>query len=248
MRSWRRPSSPKLVCLSIAPQAHQPTRDFCRSKSVRLERGALHIAGRADRTSQGPRCGVVLTTSAGALPNFVQHGQPQADAMGQAAPLLLRQRSPIICTRPHNSIAHQSRPRLHRKALRSSLECVFGGRDHLRDDAYWGMIASCSSAPTRRQRSGRRHTRDQPIVLLRTKPSDNSTRQVMRAPRHRRDYFQDSDQAVRKSKLRTPISRHGAVDQVRHRRDNFDRDVLDQTSARASPAAQLQDRAAAASR
>ena len=189
MRSWRSPSSPKLVCLSIAPQAHQPTSQL--SLQVRSPRagGALHIAGRADRTSQGPRCGVVLSTSAGALPNLVQHGQPQAEGMGQAAPLLPRLRSPIICMRSHNSITHQSRPRLHRKALRSSLECVFGGRDHLRDDAYWGMIASSANARTRRQRSGRCHARDQPIALLRTKPSDNSTGQVMRAPRHRRDYF-----------------------------------------------------------
>ncbi len=45
MRSWRRLDGPKLVCLSIAPQAHQPTRDFCRSKSVRLEREGLCCCG-----------------------------------------------------------------------------------------------------------------------------------------------------------------------------------------------------------
>ena len=35
------------------------------------ERGALRIAGRADRTSQRTRCGVVLTAFTGALPDFV---------------------------------------------------------------------------------------------------------------------------------------------------------------------------------
>ena len=35
------------------------------------ERGALCIAGRADRTSQRTRCGVVLTAFAGALPDLV---------------------------------------------------------------------------------------------------------------------------------------------------------------------------------
>ena len=82
MRSWRRLGGPKLVCLSIAPQAHQPTSQL--SLQVRSPRagGALHIAGRADRTSQGPRCGVILTTSAGALPKLVQRGLPHADGHG----------------------------------------------------------------------------------------------------------------------------------------------------------------------
>ena len=109
IRDRRRPGGPKLVCLSIALQAHQPTRHFF-SLPFASSGGALHIAGRADRKSQGPRCGVVLTTSAGALPNLVQHGQLHAEGMGQAAPLLLRQRSPIICTRPHNTRDHRPRP------------------------------------------------------------------------------------------------------------------------------------------
>ena len=111
------------------------------------------------------------------------------------------------------------------------------------------MIASSSSAPTRRQRSGRRHARDQPIVLLRTKPSDNSTRQVMRVSTPSPRLLLGLRPGPPKFEIAySNIFTSRAVDQVRHRRDNFDREVLDRTSARASPAAQLQDRAAAASR
>ena len=98
------------MCLSIAPQAHQPTRQFVAPSPFASSERGFAAAGRADRTSQGPRCGVILTTSAGALPNLVQHGQLHAEGMGQAAPLLLRQRSRIICTRPHNARDHRPRP------------------------------------------------------------------------------------------------------------------------------------------
>ena len=110
MRSWRRLGGPKLVCLSTASPARliNLLDNFFLIRSPRAR--GFAAAGRADRTSQGPRCGVILTPSAGALPNLVQHGQLHAEGMGQAAPLLLRQRSPIICTRPHNARDHRPRP------------------------------------------------------------------------------------------------------------------------------------------
>ena len=52
-------------------------------RSVLLTREGLCIAGRADRTSQRTRCGVVLTAFAGALPDW--WGQPCTGEMGDAA-------------------------------------------------------------------------------------------------------------------------------------------------------------------
>jgi hypothetical protein len=96
------------------------------------------------------------------------------------------------------------------------------------------MIASSSSAPTRRQRSGRRHARDQPIVLKRTKPSDNSTRQVMCASTPSPRLFlglRPGPPKIENAYLDIFVSRR--VDRLRHRRDNFDREVVDRLTARA---------------